>query len=74
MKECHIGRDEVLHQNDTQKLSVLPKGKKVIGFSWAFAKKHRFQNGETVGYKAILVAKGYAQKDEIITTRCSHML
>ena len=30
-----------LHKNDTWELSKLPKGKKMIGYKWVFAKKIR---------------------------------
>ena len=50
-----------LHKNDIWELSKLPKGKKAIGCKWVFANKHGSFKGDTICYKAKLVAKGYAQ-------------
>ena len=47
-----------LHQQWT------PKGKKVIGCKWVYAKKDGCPDG-TVRYKARLVVKGYAQRESI---------
>ena len=43
----------------------MPKGKKAISCKWVFAKKHGSSDGDTVCYKLILVAKGYAQREHI---------
>jgi len=42
----------------------LPKGKKVIGCKWVFAKKDGSPDG-TMRYKARLVVKGYAKREAI---------
>ena len=47
------------------KLSDLPKGKRAIGCKWVFTKKQGSSDGDTVCYKAKLVAKGYAQRKGI---------
>nr|GEW24200.1 retrovirus-related Pol polyprotein from transposon TNT 1-94 [Tanacetum cinerariifolium] len=49
----------------TWELTNLPEGKKVIGCKWVYAKKEGFSSQDDVRYKAKLVAKGYAQKEEI---------
>jgi len=54
-----------LHQNDTYELSEQPEGKNAIGYKWVFAKKHEFQDGETIRCKSRLIAKAYAQKKGI---------
>ena len=64
---------ESFHVNDTWELAELPKGKKIIGCNWIFAKKDGSPGG-TVRYKARLVAKGYAQREVLTTTRYSQLL
>ena len=54
-----------LHKNDTWELTELPKGKKVIGCKWVYAKKQGSLKEDIVCYKARLVAKGYVQREEI---------
>jgi len=54
-----------IHKNDTWGLSELPKKKKVIGCKWVFIKKQRFFDGDIVRYKTRLIAKGYAQREDI---------
>ena len=54
-----------LVKNHTWKLARLPKGKKAIGYKWVYAQKEGFPSKNDVRYKAILVAKGYAQKEGI---------
>ena len=54
-----------LHKNDTWELTRLPKGKKVIGCKWVYAKKQGSLKEDMVHYKARLVAKGYAQREGI---------
>jgi len=46
-------------------LLELPKGKKVIGCKWVFAKKHGSLKGDIVRYKVRLVPKIYAQRKGI---------
>jgi len=48
----------------TSELTKLPKGKKVIGCKWVFAKKDGSPDG-TMRYKARLVVKSYAQREAI---------
>jgi len=43
----------------------LPKRKKVIACKWVYAKKQGSLKEDTVRYKAKLVAKGYAQREDI---------
>ena len=50
-----------LHKNDTWELLELPKGKKVIGCKWIFAKKQGSLDGDTIHYEDRLVTKSYAQ-------------
>ncbi|KAH9753759.1 hypothetical protein KPL71_015193 [Citrus sinensis] len=54
-----------LHQNQTWELVKLPKGKKAIGNKWVYTKKQGSPNQSTPRYKAMLVAKGFAQKEGI---------
>ena len=54
-----------LHKNDTWELSEFPKGKKVIECKWVFTKKQGSSYGDTVRYKARVVAKSYAQWEGI---------
>jgi len=62
---CHDEEMSFLHKNDTWEPSELPKGNKAIGCKWVFAKNQGCPNGDTVRYKIILVAKGYAQREDI---------
>jgi len=48
-----------LHKNDTWELLELPKGIKAIGYKWIFVKKQISIDGDTIRYKARLVAKLY---------------
>jgi len=64
-KDAMMNEMSSLHKNDTWELSGLPKGKKAISCKWVFAKKHEYSDGDIVRYKAILVAKGYAQREGI---------
>ncbi|KAK0584100.1 hypothetical protein LWI29_007622 [Acer saccharum] len=54
-----------LHQNETWKLTPLPKGKRAIGCKWVYAKKEGALGKDNIRYKARLVAKGYAQKEGV---------
>ena len=56
---------ESLDRNQTWTLVDLPKDSKAIGCRWVFRKK------DTKQYKAKLVAKGYVQKEVLITMRFS---
>ncbi len=49
-----------LDVNATWELVALPKDKKAIGCKWVYKVKHN-ADGYVSSYKAILVAKGYAQ-------------
>jgi hypothetical protein len=49
-----------LDPNATWELLALPKDKKEIGCKWVYKVKHN-GDGSVSRYKAILVAKGYAQ-------------
>ncbi|GJZ42161.1 ribonuclease H-like domain-containing protein [Tanacetum coccineum] len=53
---------EALYRNGTWELTVLPKGRKVIGSKWVFKIKYK-STGEVDRYKARLVAKGFNQKE-----------
>nr|GEW84676.1 retrotransposon protein, putative, Ty1-copia subclass [Tanacetum cinerariifolium] len=52
-------------KNQTWELTNLPEGNKAIGCKWVYAKKEGFPGQDDVRYKAILVAKAYAQKERI---------
>ena len=43
----------------------MSKGKKAIGCKWVYAKKQGSLKEDTVSYKAMLVVKGYAQREGI---------
>ena len=49
-----------LHDNGTQEVVDLPKGKKVVGSKWGFTVKYK-AGGEVERYKAQLVAQGFTQ-------------
>ena len=55
---------EALDENHTWDLMPLPQDKKVIGCKQIYKVKHN-ANGSVCKYKAILVAKGYAQTYDI---------
>ena len=50
-----------IQDNNTWELTELPHGRKPIGSKWVFKRKMN-ENGETVRYKARLVAQGFSQK------------
>ena len=52
---------EAIKQNDTQELSDLPSGQKIIGVKWVFKTKLN-RNGEVDKYKLRLVAKRFKQQ------------
>lgn len=52
---------EALLSKDTWKLVPLPKGRHAIGSKWVFKQKKN-SSGQTVRFKARLVAQGYAQR------------
>ena len=51
-------------KNQSWELTKLPENKSVIGCKWLFKSKFK-SDGSIDKFKAILVAKGYAQKDGI---------
>lgn len=53
-----------MDDNNVWELTELPKGLKQVGCKWVFKTK-RDSKGNIERYKAILVAKGYTQKDGI---------
>ncbi|XP_020242543.1 probable LRR receptor-like serine/threonine-protein kinase At3g47570 [Asparagus officinalis] len=55
---------EALHKNKTWKLVSLPQGRKTIGNKWVYKIK-RNGDDQVERYRAILVVKGYAQKEGI---------
>ena len=57
--------EQSLQKNKTRKLVQLPKDKKTIGCKWVYTKKEGFSQKKVAHYKARLVAKSYAQKEEI---------
>ena len=62
-RNAMVEKIESLHMNDTWELTVLPQKKKAIGCKQICAKDG--PPGGTVRYKARLVVKGYAQRDDI---------
>jgi hypothetical protein len=52
---------ESLKKNETWKLVKLPKGKRVIGCKWVYAKKEGTPTSSGIRYKARLVAKGFSK-------------
>jgi len=52
---------KALEQNGTWTMTLIPKGKHVIGCKWVYKVKYRV-DGSLERYKARLVAKGYTQK------------
>jgi len=65
LKDVIMEEMSSLHKNDTWELSEFAKGKKVIGYKWIFTKKQRSSDGDIVCYKTRLVAKDYAQREDI---------
>ncbi|KAH9727213.1 Integrase catalytic domain-containing protein [Citrus sinensis] len=55
---------EALHKNKTWELKPLPHGRKAIGNKWVYKIK-RDGNDQVERYRARLVVKGYAQKEDI---------
>ena len=55
---------EALHRNKTWELVPLPQGRKAIGNKWVYKIK-RDGNDQVERYRARLVAKGYASKEDI---------
>ena len=53
-----------LHKNDTWELSELLKEMKAIGCKWVF-QRNKDLYGDILYYKAILVVKGYEQRESI---------
>ncbi|GJX10980.1 putative RNA-directed DNA polymerase, partial [Tanacetum coccineum] len=71
---------EALNRNNTWEVIVLPKGRKLVGCKWIFKIKYK-SNGDVERYKAILVAKGYSEKEgldyvKMVIVRCvlSHVV
>ncbi|KAE8722570.1 Peptidyl-prolyl cis-trans isomerase FKBP62 [Hibiscus syriacus] len=58
---------EALHKNNTWDLVPLPQGRKPIGNKWVFKIK-RNGDDQVERYRARLVVKGYAQKEDVKTT------
>ena len=59
-----------MKDNDVWDLVELPKGKKPIGYKWVFKTK-RNSKGNVERYKALLVTKGFTQRDDIDYGRLS---
>lgn len=55
---CEI---EAVEKNNTRQLTKLPPGHKAIGLKWVYKTK-RDTSGKILKYKALIVAKGYVQK------------
>ncbi|KAH9735931.1 hypothetical protein KPL71_017911 [Citrus sinensis] len=55
---------EALHKNKTWELVPLPRGRKAIGNKWVYKIKRK-GNDQVERYRARLVVKGYAQKEDI---------
>lgn len=55
---------DAMMKNDTWKLVDLPPVKKAIGCKWMFKTKYK-ANGALDKHKSSIVAKGYAQQEEI---------
>ena len=53
-----------LERNNTWDLVELPKGGKVVAYKWVYKLK-KDADGKVDKYKAILVAKGFSQKEGI---------
>ena len=51
-----------LKANHTWTITSLPPGKKPIGYKWVYRVKYKL-DGSVERYKAILVAKGFTQKE-----------
>lgn len=52
---------DLIEENKTWKLTVLPLGQKIIGLKWIYKLK-KDASGRIVKHKARLVAKGYVQE------------
>ncbi|KAE8733847.1 hypothetical protein F3Y22_tig00000916pilonHSYRG00052 [Hibiscus syriacus] len=63
---------EALHKNNTWDLVPLPQGRKPIGNKWVFKIK-RNGDDQVERYRARLVVKGYAQKEEQLDVKIAFL-
>lgn len=63
----------VVENNNTQKFTTFPTGKKAIGVKWV-SKKNYKSNTEMERFKARLIAKGCKQKLRLTVLRCFRLL
>ncbi|KAE8673431.1 hypothetical protein F3Y22_tig00111783pilonHSYRG00232 [Hibiscus syriacus] len=63
---------EALHKNNTWDLVPLPQGRKPIGNKWVFKIK-RNGDDQVERYRARLVVKGYAQKEEQLDVKTTFL-
>ncbi|KAE8704116.1 hypothetical protein F3Y22_tig00110461pilonHSYRG00160 [Hibiscus syriacus] len=63
---------EALHKNNTWDLVPLPQGRKPIGNKWIFKIK-RNSDDQVERYRARLVVKGYAQKEEQLDVKTTFL-
>ncbi|KAL0307596.1 UNVERIFIED_CONTAM: Retrovirus-related Pol polyprotein from transposon RE1 [Sesamum angustifolium] len=61
-KEAINGEIESIMQNHTWELADLPSGSKLLGCKWILKRKYK-ADGSIDKYKAMLVAKGFKQKE-----------
>jgi hypothetical protein len=59
-----------IKENATWELSTLPHNHKAIGLKWVYKVK-RDADGKVIKHKARLIAKGYAQRQVLISRTCS---
>lgn len=63
-KEAMVKEIRALEENGTWTLENLPEGKRDVGSKWVYKVKYK-PNGEVERYKALLVAKGFAQMEGV---------
>ena len=64
MERCHGGRDEFSLQERHLRTDKVAQGKEGNWLKWVYAKKQGSLKDNIVSYKARLVAKVYAQRED----------
>lgn len=59
------GEMKSLHKNKTLEVVQFPIGKTVVGYKWVYKRKEDPKKYDSIRYKVRLVAKGFAQQEEV---------